>query len=377
MDHYVKGNGFGPRDGCRRPTPRPAPATRPPAAPTWRRTGPASRPARSATTRASRRRSPPTPAIRRSPQKFNPVGGGACCDGARAPISAGAANYRLDAAPRSGYTLLGSATVIADFEVDQRHLRARGAAARRRPRRPGDARLARHCGARDERPDERRSSSCIRTAGASPPATCRSWSCCPRTPTRAWPAATAGPPNEQDPITSRTSSCGSRSPSSRARSAGSSARRRRGSCRTGYELAADFAGAAEPSSRGSRSSDLKREGLEGHRRDQVPEAVRLVQRRRGRRQGDEEEVGREGQGRLGEPLAEIKGVDDRQSAADGQLERADRCCGSRPQPQGQRQDQLERGRRRRPARSAVPGWPVPAAYRARSAPAAARGRRRR
>jgi hypothetical protein len=47
---------------------------------------------------------------------FNPVGGTACAtaDGADQP---GTATYRLKPAPAGGYTLLGSATVIADFTL--------------------------------------------------------------------------------------------------------------------------------------------------------------------------------------------------------------------------------------------------------------------
>ena len=48
--------------------------------------------------------------------KFNPFGGGACAtaDGADQP---GTATYRLDPAPSGGYTMLGSATVIAKFTL--------------------------------------------------------------------------------------------------------------------------------------------------------------------------------------------------------------------------------------------------------------------
>jgi len=48
--------------------------------------------------------------------RFNPFGGGACetADGADQP---GTATYRLDPAPAGGYTMLGSATVIAKFTL--------------------------------------------------------------------------------------------------------------------------------------------------------------------------------------------------------------------------------------------------------------------
>ena len=50
-------------------------------------------------------------------QAFNPVGGGGACARAPGADEPGTANYRVSAAPTGGYTLLGSATVIAHFKL--------------------------------------------------------------------------------------------------------------------------------------------------------------------------------------------------------------------------------------------------------------------
>ncbi|MET0927098.1 MAG: acetylxylan esterase [Solirubrobacterales bacterium] len=48
---------------------------------------------------------------------FNPVGGGGACATADGADQPGTASYRLDPAPAGGYTLMGSATVIADLTM--------------------------------------------------------------------------------------------------------------------------------------------------------------------------------------------------------------------------------------------------------------------
>jgi hypothetical protein len=48
---------------------------------------------------------------------FNPFGGSGACAQAPGADQPGAATYRLDPAPTGGYTLMGSPTVIADFDL--------------------------------------------------------------------------------------------------------------------------------------------------------------------------------------------------------------------------------------------------------------------
>ncbi len=117
--------------------------------------------------------------------KFNPVGGDGACANADGADQAGSATYRLDPAPAGGYTMLGSATVIADFTLPgdtsqvaarlldvapdgQETLVSRGLW---RPATGG--------------PDEAGVPALRERLDTSPRATCRSSSCCPRTPTRA------------------------------------------------------------------------------------------------------------------------------------------------------------------------------------------------
>jgi predicted acyl esterase len=49
--------------------------------------------------------------------EFNPIGGGGACATADGADQPGTATYRLDPAPAGGYTLMGSATVIAKFKL--------------------------------------------------------------------------------------------------------------------------------------------------------------------------------------------------------------------------------------------------------------------
>ncbi len=113
MDHYVKGEGSAPSEGVVAFTetcPASAPSGGPYEAPNWARmtTGEIRYESSDSQTIAPDAGDPAIAA------KFNPVGGSACgtADGAD---QTGAANYRLDPAPDAGYTLLGSATVIADW----------------------------------------------------------------------------------------------------------------------------------------------------------------------------------------------------------------------------------------------------------------------
>ncbi len=48
-------------------------------------------------------------------QTFDPIAGGGACASSSAEDQTGTATYRLDPAPAGGYTLMGSATVVADF----------------------------------------------------------------------------------------------------------------------------------------------------------------------------------------------------------------------------------------------------------------------
>ena len=50
-------------------------------------------------------------------QKFDPIAGEGACASASGADQAGAANYRLPAAPAGGFTLLGSPTVVADISA--------------------------------------------------------------------------------------------------------------------------------------------------------------------------------------------------------------------------------------------------------------------
>jgi fermentation-respiration switch protein FrsA (DUF1100 family) len=50
-------------------------------------------------------------------QKFDPIAGEGACASASGADQAGAANYRLPAAPTGGFTLLGSPTVVADISA--------------------------------------------------------------------------------------------------------------------------------------------------------------------------------------------------------------------------------------------------------------------
>ena len=148
------------------------------------RPGPRSTPARSTTAR--------TPAQTISSSAGNPTisgtidpiaGGGACATVSASDQGAGVATYRLPASTGSGYTLLGSPTVIANLSVTGQYAFI---AARLWDVDPfdqhRDARHTRRVPDRLEaRPTGSRYSSCIRAPGTSRPATSRSSSCSGRT----------------------------------------------------------------------------------------------------------------------------------------------------------------------------------------------------
>ena len=193
MDYYVKGEGAPPPEGVTSYTltcPAAAPSGGPYTAPNWAK-------ATAGEIRYDADQSvtiDPAAGSEAVAAKFNPVGGDGACATADGADQPGTASYRLDPAPAGGYTMLGSATVIADFTLpgDTSQVAARlldvGA------RRPGDAGLARPLAPGDRRPDASRCSSSTRTAGTSPRATCRSSSCSRRTPTRVSRAATGARP---------------------------------------------------------------------------------------------------------------------------------------------------------------------------------------
>jgi predicted acyl esterase len=117
FDHYVKGTGRQPRMGVTALTqtcPKSARSGGPYHAATWAALHPgevdySSKPAQTILSTAG------DPTIS---QTFDPVfGGGACATASATDQGAGVASYRLPAATGSGYTLLGSPTVIADLKV--------------------------------------------------------------------------------------------------------------------------------------------------------------------------------------------------------------------------------------------------------------------
>ena len=117
IDHYVKGTGRQPTMGVTALTqtcPKTAPSGGPFHAATWAALHPgevdySSKPAQTIRSTAG------NPTISKT---FDPVqGGGACATAPAANQGTGVATYRLPAATGSGYTLLGSPTVIADLKV--------------------------------------------------------------------------------------------------------------------------------------------------------------------------------------------------------------------------------------------------------------------
>jgi hypothetical protein len=112
LDHYVKGVGPRPPQGVEAYTqtcPISAPSGGPYSAPNWARIAPGE-------VRWADWSTKTIAADSTSGGVFNPVSSGAC-DSVPETDPAGAAVYRLDAAPAAGYTLLGATTVIADFTL--------------------------------------------------------------------------------------------------------------------------------------------------------------------------------------------------------------------------------------------------------------------
>lgn len=117
IDHYVKGAGPQPTSGVTALTetcPSSAPSGGPYSSATWAGLHPgevdySSKASQTILSTAG------SPTISKT---FDPVyGGGACATAPATDLGAGVASYRLPAATGSGYTLLGSPTVIADLHV--------------------------------------------------------------------------------------------------------------------------------------------------------------------------------------------------------------------------------------------------------------------
>jgi hypothetical protein len=116
MDHYVKGTGAAPPEGVTSYTttcPNAAPSGGPYTSTNW------------ATMAKGEIRLDGSQPVTIEPNagsdavaaQFNPVGGGGACAQADGADEPGTATYRLDPAPAGGYTLMGSATVIAKFTM--------------------------------------------------------------------------------------------------------------------------------------------------------------------------------------------------------------------------------------------------------------------
>jgi predicted acyl esterase len=116
MDHYVKGVGAAPPEGVTAYTttcPNTAPSGGPYSSTNW------------ATMAKGEIRLEGPQAVTIEPNagsdavaaQFNPVGGGGACAQATGADEPGTATYRLAPAPAGGYTMMGSATVIAKFSL--------------------------------------------------------------------------------------------------------------------------------------------------------------------------------------------------------------------------------------------------------------------
>ncbi len=115
FDHYVKGTGPAPFQGVTAYTetcPKSAPSGGPYAAPDWARMAPGE--VRLDSPRAQTVK--PGAGSTAIATTFDPVAGGDACATAPGADQKGVATYRLRAAKGSGFTLLGSPTVIADFK---------------------------------------------------------------------------------------------------------------------------------------------------------------------------------------------------------------------------------------------------------------------
>lgn len=113
FDHYIKGEGPEPRQGVtayRQTCPADAPGGEPYFAESWARIAPGEVRFEDSSTKT-------IAASSTTNGQFNPVLQDDACASVPATDTAGAAVYELDAAPEGGYTMMGSATVIADFTV--------------------------------------------------------------------------------------------------------------------------------------------------------------------------------------------------------------------------------------------------------------------
>ncbi len=124
FDHYVKGTGSAPFQGVETLTQAcgvpsggasgpfdDAGADQPFSAPSWRQLAPGEvRLSDDADRTVAPAVSDPAPG-----QAYDPIGGGGACATASGDDQAGAASYRLPEAPASGYTLMGSPTIVAEI----------------------------------------------------------------------------------------------------------------------------------------------------------------------------------------------------------------------------------------------------------------------
>ena len=116
MDHYVKGAGSAPPEGVTAYTltcPNDAPSGGPYTSTNWATMAKGEIRFEDATPKTIA----PNAGNDAVAAEFNPVGGGGACATADGADEPGTATYRLDPAPAGGYTLMGAASVIADFTL--------------------------------------------------------------------------------------------------------------------------------------------------------------------------------------------------------------------------------------------------------------------
>jgi predicted acyl esterase len=111
--HYIKGDGADPQQGVeayRQTCPKEAPSGDPYTAPSWAKIAPGEIRMKDA--------GPQTIAADSTTGgQFNPLTQSNACTAVPADDTPGAAVYKLDPAPAGGYTMMGAATVIADFTI--------------------------------------------------------------------------------------------------------------------------------------------------------------------------------------------------------------------------------------------------------------------
>jgi predicted acyl esterase len=113
LDYYLKGEGSKPPNQVETMTqtcPNTAASGGPFTAPTWLSIAPGEVRFKDAAAQTIL----PAGGNPQSGQAFDPIAGGDACATAPADDEPGLANYRLDPAPKGGYTLMGSPTVVAD-----------------------------------------------------------------------------------------------------------------------------------------------------------------------------------------------------------------------------------------------------------------------